>query len=290
MNPTDVLIVGCGDIGHRVAALEIAAGHSVVGLARGAAREAEFQRSGICPIRGDLDQPDSLQALPRADVLYYLAPPPGTGTGDPRLANCLDALARRSAWPRRWVYISTSGVYGDCAGAWVDEDWPLAAKADRAKRRVAAERLLAERLAATSVDWVILRVPGIYGPGRLPVDRVRQGTPVIREEEAPFSNRIHADDLALACLAAARHGVSGRAYNVSDGCPTTMTDYFCRIARLIGAPEPPRISLAEARQVFSPAMLSFLEESKRLDNRRMREELGVEPRYPDLETGLRSCV
>jgi nucleoside-diphosphate-sugar epimerase len=140
------------------------------------------------------------------------------------------------------------------------------------------------------VDLIILRVPGIYSPGRLPVERVRQGVPVLIETDAPWSNRIHADDLAAACFAAARCGRSGQAYNISDGHPTTMTDYFWRIADLYGLPRPPAISMAEARRVLSPSMLSFLEESKRLDTRRMRDELGVALRYPDLASGLPTCL
>jgi nucleoside-diphosphate-sugar epimerase len=136
---------------------------------------------------------------------------------------------------------------------------------------------------------VILRVPGIYGPGRLPVERVRQGVPVLIPEESPYSNRIHADDLAAACVAAARHGQAGRAYNISDGHPTTMTDYFWRIADLHDLPRPPAISLAEARMVLTPAMLSFLEESKRLINRRMLNELHVSLIYPNLAGGLVHC-
>jgi nucleoside-diphosphate-sugar epimerase len=187
------------------------------------------------------------------------------------------------------VYISTSAVYGDCGGDWIDEECPLNPKSDRGKRRMAAEQVLEDWSQRTGVPVIILRVPGIYGPGRLPVERVRQGVPVLIPEESPYSNRIHADDLAAACVAASRRGQSGRAYNISDGHPTTMTDYFWRIADLHGLPRPPAISLAEARSVLTPAMLSFLEESKRLINRRMLDELRVKLQYPDLAQGLKHC-
>jgi nucleoside-diphosphate-sugar epimerase len=154
---------------------------------------------------------------------------------------------------------------------------------------MAAEQVLEDWSQRTGVPVIILRVPGIYGPGRLPVERVRQGVPVLIPEESPYSNRIHADDLAAACVAASRRGQSGRAYNISDGHPTTMTDYFWRIADLHGLPRPPAISLAEACSVLTPAMLSFLEESKRLINRRMLDELRVKLQYPDLAQGLKHC-
>lgn len=287
---SQVFIVGCGDIGRRVARLEMAAGHSVAALARSeeAARAAESL--GIQAVRGDLDRPESLAGLPAApETLHYFAPPPGAGTGDPRLGALLAALDPK-ALPRRLVYISTSGVYGDCRGEWVDEDRPCNPQSDRARRRLDAETKLREFGERSGMPCMILRAPGIYGPGRLPVERIRRGIPVVDERDSPYSNRIHADDLAAACCAAARLGRAGRAYNISDGHPTTMTDYFNRVADLCGLPRPPAISLAAARQVLSPSMLSFLEESKRLDNRRMREELRVELQYPDLATGLPACL
>lgn len=285
-----IVIVGCGDIGRRVARLELAAGNPVAALARAESSARQLVPLGITPIPGDLDRPDALADLPAAiPVLYYFAPPPPTGTGDPRLEGLLAALPA-TGLPGRVVYISTSGVYGDCQGAWVDETAPLKPQTDRARRRVAAERALLEWGERHGLPCMLLRVPGIYGPGRLPVERIRQGIPVVNADQAPYGNRIHADDLAEACFAAARRGKAGAAYNVSDGHPTTMTDYFLRVADALGLPRPPTISLEEARRTFTPGMLSFLEESKRLDNRRMLGELGVQPRYPDLAAGLPACL
>jgi nucleoside-diphosphate-sugar epimerase len=285
-----VFIVGCGDIGSRVARLEKAAGRAVAALARSEAAAAELARQGIAAIPGDLDAPDSLTGLPaRPAVLYWFAPPPAAGTDDPRVAGLLAALDAGTL-PRRLVYISTSGVYGDCGGDWVTEDRPLAPQTDRARRRAAAERRFRDWGEHHGAACAMLRVPGIYGPGRLPVERIRRGIPVLDERESPYSNRIHADDLATACFAAARRARPGAAYNVSDGHPTTMTDYFQRVADHLGLPRPPRVSLREARASFTPNMLSFLEESKRLDNRRMLGELGVGLRYPDLASGLPACL
>lgn len=286
--PDGVFIVGCGDIGLRVAALERVDGRRVAALARSEASALALARHGIEPVAGDLDRPDSLRGLPAAAVLHYFAPPPPVGEDDPRLGALLAALG--GSLPGRVVYISTSGVYGDCGGAWVDEDWPLNPRSDRGKRRLAAETRLRTWAGAAGAEAVVLRVPGIYGPGRLPLERIRQAVPVLCEEESPWSNRIHADDLAQACFLAARRGRAGGVYNISDGQPSSMTDYFYRLADLAGLPRPPAVSMAQARQILGPGILSFLEESKRLDNRKMLEELGVVLRYPGLAEGLPACL
>ncbi|MDX1764559.1 MAG: SDR family oxidoreductase [bacterium] len=285
-----VFIVGCGDIGRRVAAIEKGNGSRVTGLARSEESAERLRSAGIEPVGGDLDDPNSLIDLPTGGtVLYYFAPPPAFGVKDPRMGSFLDSLTT-NAVPARVVLISTTGVYGDCQGAWITEEQPPRPGSDRARRRLSAERRLESRAARLKLPYVILRVPGIYGPGRLPLDRLRRGEPVVREEEAPFTNRIHADDLARVCVAASRQGGSGRVYNVSDGQPSTMTDYFYRVADFLGLPKPPAISMEAARERLSPGMLSYLMESRRLDNRRMREELGIQLVYPDLETGLRAIV
>jgi len=286
---TDVLIVGCGDIGMRVARLERAARHSVAGLARSEKSAERLRAAGIEPIPGDLDMPPSLRSLPVKDtIVYYCAPPPGKGVIDPRMQAFISVLVPPNM-PARVVLISTTGVYGDCRGEWVTEDRPPNPQADRARRRLAAETVLRLWSETSGVPSVILRVPGIYGPGRLPEERLRAGEPVLREEESPFSNRIHADDLARVCVAAARCRRPSAVYNVSDGHPTTMTDFFYRVADRLGIPRPPAISLEEGRRRLGEGMLSYLTESKRIENRRMLAELGVDLRYPDLASGLLSC-
>jgi nucleoside-diphosphate-sugar epimerase len=285
-----VLIIGCGDVGRRVAAGERAAGESVTALARSAPGAARLNALGLQVVRGDLDHPETLGGLPtRAARVYYFAPPPSSGTTDPRLRHFLAAIAP-AALPARIVLISTSGVYGDCHGEWVTEERPPCPDADRARRRLDAEQELRRWGERQGVAVVILRVPGIYGPGRLPEKRLRAREPVLREVESPWSNRVHVDDLARACLAAAERGRPGAVYNISDGHPTTMTDYFNHVADALGLERPPQITLAQARASLSEGMLSYLAESKRLDNRRMRTELGVEPLYPDLGQGLAACM
>ncbi|MHB8533889.1 MAG: SDR family oxidoreductase [Sulfuricaulis sp.] len=284
-----IVIIGCGDIGERVALLERADGHAVAGLSCSPASARRLHAAGIEPLTGDLDIPSSLRGLPVAGALvYYFAPPPGEGVNDPRLEAFVAALVP-PALPRRVVLLSTTGVYGDCHGEWVTEDRPPQPRTDRAKRRLAAETALRRWSETRGVPGVILRVPGIYARGRLPEDRLRAGEPVLREAESPFSNRIHADDLARVCVAAARRGRPQAIYNVSDGHPSSMTDFFCRVADLLGLARPPAITLEEAHRRLDAGMLSYLAESKRIDNRRMREELGVEPMYPNLAAGLPSC-
>lgn len=287
MRPLKNLIVGCGDIGLRLAARLQQAGEPVTGVVRSPSSAARLRAQRIDALTLDLDH----QAPADAEQVYWLAPPPSTGDRDPRLQRWLHGLA---ASPRKIVYLSTSGVYGDCEGRWIDEDEPLKPQTDRGRRRLDAERMLAALPANGSSRYCVLRVPGIYGPGRLPVERLRRGLPVVRDVDDPaqrrWTNRIHAEDLADAVLAAMQRGKHAAAYNASDGHPSTMSDYFGRCARLLGLPEPPQVSLDEARSALSPALLSFLEESKRLRNNRMLEDLHVQLRYPDIASGLPSCL
>lgn len=279
-----ILIVGCGDIGQRVAAQISIASRGIVGIVRSQQSAETLKLAGITSVQADLDRGDT---LPAAALLFWFAPPPDRGDTDSRLRNGLAAIA---APPRRIVYISTSGVYGDCEGRWIDESEALKPQTPRARRRLDAELALADYAQRAGTEIVILRVPGIYGPGRLPITRLQQGLPVVREDQSPYTNRIHADDLAAAAIAAAQRGHTGAAYNISDGNPTTMADYFTRCAHLLGAPPPPQVTLDEARERLTPSMMSFLEESKRLLTRRMREELDFTPKYPNLEAGLPACL
>lgn len=283
-----MLIVGCGYVGRRIAALHRARREAVVGVVRTAASAATLERDGIEAIRADLD--GDLPALPtRGTGIYYLAPPPETGTTDPRLGAFLASLDR-SGPPRRILYVGTTGIYGDCRGEWVDESRPANPTVDRARRRWDAESRLREWAGKTAADLVVLRVAGIYGPGRLPLDRLRRGLPMVGEDEAPWTNRIHVDDLAAVCVAAMDRAPGGAVYNVSDGQPGNMADYFNRVADLAGLPRPPVVRLADAGGRLSEGLLSYLGESRRLDNRRMLRELGVTLRYPTLDAGLPGCL
>jgi len=282
--PQSVLIVGCGDIGRRVASLWQDV--PVTGLVRSTASNEQLQQAGITPLQVDLDEPASLQDLPLADALvYYFAPPPGTGTTDPRMAHFLAAIDPQRS-PARIVYISTSGVYGDRGGEVVNEDTLPNPQVDRARRRYDAEQQLRRFGQEHGIAVVILRVGGIYGPGRLPRKRLEDRIPIIHEHLAPATNRIHADDLAQICVAAARRGRADTIYNVSDGTDSNMTEYFNIVADFLKLPRPPTIDWEEAERSLSAGMLSYLRESRRMDNRRMIEELGITLQYTTLEAAL----
>ncbi|MDY0267872.1 SDR family oxidoreductase [Trichloromonas sp.] len=285
-NDKDALIIGCGDIGRRVGRLLSAAGRKVAGVVFGEESAAMLAGTGIRPLVADLNDLEELRDLPTSGALvFYFAPPPGGGITDPKVRNFC-AVASGGRAPRRLVYISTSGVYGDCGGAVVSEETPVNPQTSRAKRRVDAEQTLLLWGAEQGVAVIILRVTGIYGPGRIPVSRLADGHPLLRLEESATTNRIHADDLAQVCVAAAEKGEAGEIFNVSDGHPSTMTEYFLAVAERVGLPRPPLVSLEEARRVMTPLMISYLTESRRMDNTRMLKRLGVKLRYPTLAEGL----
>jgi nucleoside-diphosphate-sugar epimerase len=282
---THSFIVGCGYVGTRLARQYLVRGRPVTGLVRTQEGVARLAEAGIQGVRRDLAV-DDLEDLGFADArVFHCAPPPSGGTCDLHTRRLVETF-ERAGHPRRVVYLSTTGVYGDCAGSWVDETYPALPVADRSRRRWDAEETLRGWSVASGRELVILRVAGIYGPGRLPLDRIRSGAPMVRPEEAPYTNRIHVDDLVAVCVAAMERGISGRVYNACDGSPSTMTQYFQVVAAAAGLPGPPLISLAEAADRLSEGMLSYLGESRRLLNDRLREELGVELRYPSLADGL----
>jgi len=278
-----ILIVGCGDIGLRIARLHLARGDTVTGVLRRVDAASALLAQGITPLIADLDGD---WPIPPADAVYWCAPPPGQGVDDPRLAA---ALQRLPPLAQGVLYLSTTGVYGDCQGRWIDEAEPLKPRSERGQRRLAAELHLRTWSARTGGKAVTLRVPGIYGPGRLPVERLKKGEPILRLEDSPYTNRIHADDLAAAAVFALAWGLAGGAYNVSDGRPTTMTDYFLQCAALLDLPAPAQVDLAEARSRFSPMLLSFMEESKRIAPTRL-QALGWSPRHASLAQGLPDCL
>ena len=284
-----MLIVGCGDVGLRAAAA-LPPRVRVLALTSTASRRDALRARGITPLVGNLDQPASLRRLAGlADRVLHLAPPPGEGSDDPRTRALLRALRLRTP-PATLAYGSTSGVYGDCGGAWITETRAPAATTARARRRVAAERQVRFYGRSTGVRAGILRIPGIYAPDReggTPRERLLRGTPVLRTEDDVHTNHIHADDLARACVAALWRGAPQRAYHVNDDTQLKMGDYFDLAAGLYGLPRPRRISRDEARQELSPMLLSFMSESRRLDNGRMKRELRLKLHYPTVDAGLR---
>jgi nucleoside-diphosphate-sugar epimerase len=281
-----VSIIGCGYTGVRLARRLRARGYRVRGLATREQSLHQIADAGADAEPLDLDAPFARLDF-GSEVLYYMVPPAREGARDERLERLLAGLAGE---PARIVYLSTTGVYGDHGGALVDEDTAPAPRSERAVRRVAAEHALRAWAQARSVSWCILRVPGIYGPGRLPIERLRRRQPAIFPQEAPPGNRIHVEDLVSACFAA---GFSARAdrriYNVTDGSADSFTAYLQRVARIGNLPPPPLIHSDEARASPDYSQ-SFLGESRRVDNRRMLEELGIELAYCDLDKGIRDSL
>ena len=284
-----VLIMGCGYIGRRVAGLLQARNYLVTGCVRSRESAVALEYSGIRAVTFDLDQPATRPDWAHGfDSVLYFAPPPAQGEQDPRMQAFLEILNVEMP-PRRMVYISTSAVYGDCQGAWITESQAVNPATARGQRRLDAEKRLTAWCGAYGTQWILLRVPGIYGPGKLPLARIRKGTPVLCEQDSPYTNRIHADDLAAVCVAAMHSTRVNTVYNVSDGHPSNMADYFFRVADAAGLPRPPTVSRIEAQEVLSAGMLSFLKDSRRMSNAKMQDELAVTLRYPDLAAGLPSC-
>jgi nucleoside-diphosphate-sugar epimerase len=283
-----LLVVGCGDIGLRV--LRLLRGRwRLLALTSSPARAAELRQAGAVPLLGNLDDAKSLRRIGAlADTVLHLAPPPAQGVQDQRTAHLLQALARGGR-VRRIVYGSTTGVYGDAGGAVFDETRTVAPATDRARRRVDAEQRLRRFGRELGVSVSLLRIPGIYAgdrPGGHPRDRLARGTPVLRAEDDVYTNHIHADDLARACVAALLRGRPQRVLHVCDDTDLAMGDYFDLAADLAGLPRPQRVSRAEAAARLSPMQLSFMGESRRLLNRRLKTELRLRLRYPTVAQGL----
>ena len=283
-----LLVVGCGDIGLRVLAL-LRGRWRLLALTSSPGRAAALRQAGAVPIVADLDQPATLRRLAGlADAVLHLAPPAGHGTVDRRTAHLLQALERCGRL-HRLVYGSTTGVYGDAAGAQCDETRRVAPATDRARRRVDAEAQLRAFGQRTGVRVSLLRIPGIYAADRVgghPRDRLARAAPVLRAEDDVYTNHIHADDLARACVAALYRGLPQRVVNVCDDTDLRMGDYFELAADLCGLPRPPRMSRAQAAALLSPMQLSFMGESRRIRNDRLKRELRLRLRYPTVVQGL----
>jgi nucleoside-diphosphate-sugar epimerase len=282
------LIFGCGYLGRLLAPLRLRENRQPFGIVRTADSVDSLRRLGISALQADLDEA-VVPELPLQDAtLFYFIPPPTSGDTDTRVRRLISEFERQGH-PRRIVYLSTTGVYGDCNGEWVTEEYPVKPVFSRAKRRLDAECCFQDWRVNSGCELVILRVAGIYGPGKLPLERLRKKMPLVRAEESPWTNRIHVDDLVQVSLAAMEKGRDGAIYNVSDGSPSSMVDYFSLIAELAGLPPPPTISLQEAEGRLSDGMLSYMKESRRVDSSKLEKELGVTLIYPSKELGLPAC-
>lgn len=281
-----LLIIGCGDVGLRVA-LQLRMRYRIYALSHSPERLDVLRRHGLIPLAGDLDRPQTLTGLAGlAHDVIHLVPPPSRGLTDSRTAHLIAALGRGRSLPQHFVYISTSGVYGDCNGILVDETHPVRPRTSRAHRRADAERKLREWGARSGVRVCLLRVPGIYSEERLPVARIERGTPALLSHDDAYVNHVHVDDLAQMVVAALHRGQFNRSYNASDDEPQKMGDYFDLVADRFQLPRPPRIARREAQVVMPENLYSFMSESRRLENRRIKQELRVKPRYPTVRDGM----
>ena len=278
-----VVVAGCGYTGHRLAHVHLSSADRVIALTHQTTTDIQ----GVEKIRIDLDAVESSRvSVEEGALVYYLVPPPNTGQADTRISQFLNhCLLGR---PSRLVLISTTGVYGDCGGNWVDESAPTNPETDRAMRRLNAEHVCQEWAKQNEVSFAILRVAAIYGPGRIPVKRVKRGMILPTEEETGYTNRIHVDDLVSVCLAAANALESG-IFNVADGHPLRMGGYYRLIAEIWGLPPIQESSDSVVLEEMSATMRGYLRESRRIDNSRILSELGVTLRYPNARTGLESC-
>ena len=277
------LILGCGYVGNRLSQRlqELELAHEV-----SSRKPSEIISTLVSTKTLDLDL--GSDTICNSHV-WYFCPPVASGLVDQRMKKFLQHYSRNTT-PSKVVYISTTGTYGNCQGQWVNEQQPPKPDTDRAKRRLDAEQQLLQWCQDTNNQYVILRVAGIYGPERLPLKRLKEQQPMISEQEAPWSNRIHVDDLVEICLKAMNSTKTNQIYNVADGSPTNMAHYFNTLADKANLPRPPLVSLEDPDNGLSAGMLSYLKESRRIDNSKVLKELDLELLYPDLETGLEQAL
>lgn len=280
-----MLVVGCGDVGLRM--VRVLRGRWRIYALTHSNRQDLLRGEGVTPVSGNLDEPETLGRLAGlANDVVHLAPPPSAGTRDTRTANLVRALSKGGSLPQRLVYISTSGVYGDHGGAVVQETSRALPSSGRSRRRLDAERTLRTWGIETGVHVSILRVPGIYAAERLPIERLRAGSPALSPDLDPYTNHIHADDLARVVFAALHRGRGGRTYNASDDSWMRMGDYFDLVADHFDLPRPRRVDWAGAVAALPESALSFMRESRRLANRRLAKELRVRLAYSCVTQGV----
>ena len=282
-----LLIIGCGDVVRR-ALPDLLQRWQVTALVR--RRDPQLTALGVRQIEGNLDHKNSLRRITGiADAVIHSAPPPTEGRSDPRTQRLIAALQRGKCLPRQLVYISTSGVYGDCGGEAVSETRGAGAKSARAIRRVDAERRL-RQFGRHGTHISILRAPGIYAADRLPLERLQRGLPLFIAGEDSHTNHIHAEDLGRACSAALQRAKPGRAYNINDDSAVPMGDWFDKLADAFQLPRAPRLQRDDVRRAVPPMQWSFMSESRRLDNTRMKRELKLRLHYPTVDAGIADAL
>ncbi len=290
MNEIKINILGCGYIGKKVAMMLKSQQPGLKCYVNTEASLKACEERQLSVEQIDFDQ--SVSHFITAEQFtgsncIYLVPPPPAGKVDLRMENFIQQLELAGAVPGKIVLISTTGVYGDCGGDWIDENRPVKPQADRAHRRLSAEVQLQDYCNKNHLSLIIFRVPGIYAADKLPLKRITSGEPIVKAEDSGYTNRIHAYDLAAFCVEALTRDVESGVYNCCDGEPSTMNDYFMKVAEAKGFEKPAEISLQEAQQQLSPGMLSYLAESKRISNKKLLDNFQTGFRYRNLEAGLK---
>jgi len=284
-----ILIIGCGDTGKRVITSLSRENYLISVTSHSQPSQALLNELSVNVIAANLDKPNSLTNLPTQNsYVFYFAPPAAKGVTDDRMLHFINSLDKQLP-PKRITYISTTGVYGNCHGQWITEKSPLNPGNDRSRRRLHAESLINEFCKNSTCDWVILRVSGIYAPAKFPLDRLKNGVSVLAPDIAPSSNRIHADDLANCCIRAMFHSPANEIYNIADGHPSSISDYFIQLAKKYDLPTPNYLSWDQAEKELSPAMLSYLHESKKINIDKLINVLNIKLKYPTLRDGLEAC-
>lgn len=257
---------------------------SVYGTTRDFTKFPEIREQGVEPV---LWENKILGRSVFAEIDAVLVSTAPSETGCPALRQCLEHIDLNS--PPKWIgYLSSNGVYGDHNGAWVDEDSPLLAKTKRGKNRVEAERLWKEFAEKTQLPLVIFRLPGIYGPGRSALDRVRAGNAKNIYKEGQVFSRAHVDDIGAALLASFKNPGAGNLFNIADDEPSPPQDVIEYACSLLNIKPPPRMLLEEAE--MSEMGRSFYTENKRVRNTRMKKELGIDLLYPSYREGLNAIA
>ena len=288
MHKINISIVGCGYIGKKVASKLLSMGESVNGYVHSQGSKDICEDMGIHADLLELDNSDFSNEwqVKSNNVIAYFAPPPPQGIIDTRMTSFIATLKHLESIPDKTVLISTTGIYGDCQGEWIDEERCVNPQADRAHRRLSAENQLQAFCKSKNIECIIFRVPGIYAKDKLPVKRISSGEPIVSANDSGYTNRIHAEDLSAFCVEALTKKVQAGVYNCCDGNPSTMNDYFMRVADVLGLDRPKEISLQQAQKELSAGMLSYLAESKRISNKKLLNNFSTKFKYPDLESAL----
>ena len=283
------LIIGCGDTGKRVIKALEKQKEPIYATSHQKDSQIQLDKLGITVIPANLDNKNELENLPTEGAsIFYFAPPAATGITDSRMANFIESLDKQNP-PKRIVYISTTGVYGNCRGLWISENADLKPGNDRSKRRLHAESLIQKFCKNSRCEFVILRVSGIYCFEKLPLKRLKDGMKILNPKLAPSSNRIHADDLTQCCVKAMFLGPANEVFNIADGNPSSISDYFIQIAKIFELPKPKSLTWSQAEKELSPAMLSYLNESKKIKIDKIQSQLNIKLKYPTLIEGLKAC-